>query len=255
MTSGGNDGGGQDVAARATMGTRLVAAVLLAAAVILGVATPAGAKGPAGVTIQVPGGEPEALPAATHPGGVRDERLVLLAEDLGLWQAIDSRLPSTADPPVAPGPAFRLEWSLGGPDGEVRFVQTLHPQARGGPLVHTEPGQLAYGRPVAGGWFRASPRLADTLASLGWATKMSAAGGVVSDAATDGAAEGRTGTGAQRRGTAPGATGGATGPGSWLGRVTVAGGAIAVVWAAAGARSSRRRRGGGRRRDAVPTAG
>lgn len=234
---------------------KVAAGALAAGAVVVGLGTPAGAKGPTGVTIQVPGGEPQALPAAQGAGGGHNEHL-LLAEDMGLWQAIDPQGALPADPPAAAvGPGFRVAWSLAGPGGDVPLVQTLHPQAQGGPLVHTEPGQIAYGHAVPGGWYRAAPRLADTLDSLGWRTKMTAPGG---SAGAPGDSDGATvgGAGAGGDGT-DGATVGAIGdPAGWHGRLAVAGGALAAVTAAVGVPASRRRRRAvERRRDAVPAPG
>ncbi|HEX6420727.1 MAG TPA: hypothetical protein VFZ77_19650 [Acidimicrobiales bacterium] len=249
---------------------KVTAGALAAGAVVLGLGAPAGAKGPTGVTIQVPGGEPEALPAAPGTGGGHDERLLLLAEDMGLWQAIDPQGALPADPPAAAvGPGFRVAWSLVGPSGDVPLVQTLHPQAQGGPLVHTEPDQIAYGHTVPGGWYRAAPRLADTLASLGWRTKMAAPGGSAgapdgSDGATvggagasvdvtDGATVGEAGAGVDA--TERVTVGGAGDPAGWHGRVAVAGGALAAVTIAVGVPASRRRRRAVGRRDAVPAPG
>ena len=249
---------------------KVAAGALAAGAVVLGLGTPAGGKGPTGVTIQVPGGEPGALPATPGAGGGHDERL-LLAEDMGLWQAIDPQGALPADPPAAAvGPGFRVAWSLAGPGGDVPVVQTLHPQAQGGPLVHTEPDQIAYGHAVPGGWYRAAPRLADTLDSLGWRTKMTAPGGSAgAPGAIDGTSVGGAGAGADATDGATvggaragvdgtdGATVGAVGdPAGWHGRLAVAGGALAAVTVAVGVPASRRRRRAvERRRDAVPAPG
>lgn len=150
------------------LGTGLVAA----AAIVVGLAAPAAAKGPAGVTITDPAGLSTELPTVADADGGHDERLAMLTEDMGLWQAMDPQVELPQDPPVGPGAAFAVVWTLVGPDGDVEFAQTLYPQARGGPRVHTAPGQVAYGLAVPGGWYRASPRLLDTLASLGWHTKL-----------------------------------------------------------------------------------
>jgi hypothetical protein len=65
------------------------------------------------------------------------------------------------------GSGFTVTWTFGG-QGEV--VQDLYPYAVGGPLVHTEPGQLFSEVPqaqVRGGWFRAGPQLVTGLRSVG----------------------------------------------------------------------------------------
>jgi hypothetical protein len=159
------------------------------AAVLAGTVAPAGAKGPTAVTIQSPGGEPVALPVAAAPDAGPDQRLMWLAEDMGMWDALDPRVALPADPPSDPGAAFPVVWDLVAPsedgpgeDGALRLdglriEQQLHPQAAGGPLVHTDPGQAGHAGPIGGGWYRASPRLARTLESLGWATKTSEVGG------------------------------------------------------------------------------
>ena len=157
---------------------RAVVVMAAVAAVLAGTVAPAGAKGPAAVTIQAPGGEPVALPVTAASGGGPDQRLMWLAEDMGMWDALDSRVALPADPPSNPGAAFAVVWDLAGPSEDgLRLEQQLHPQATGGPLVHTDPGQAGHAGPIDGGWYRASPRLARTLESLGWATETSEVGG------------------------------------------------------------------------------
>jgi hypothetical protein len=151
----------------------------VAGATVVGVAAPAAAKGPTGVTITDPAGHSTHLPA--NPEGLSHGETMELAEDMGLWEAIEPRgeaLP--ADPPVHPGREFRVEWTLLGPgdDGQVdpddvMVIQSLYPQARGGPLVHTEAGQEVGESTTAGGWYRASSRLPHTLETLGWETTWS----------------------------------------------------------------------------------
>ena len=145
----------------------------------MAVAGPAAAKGPTSVTITDPAGHSTTLPAATD--GERNHAIMLLAEDMGLWEAIAPQgEPLPADPPVHPGAEFRVEWTLFGPSDDGRgdpaggtVVQSLHPQARGGPLVYTRAGagRRRVGR--GGGWYRASSRLPSTLEALGWETKWS----------------------------------------------------------------------------------
>lgn len=162
---------------------RAVVVMAAVAAVLAGTVAPAGAKGPTAVTIQSPGGEPVALPVAAPPDGGPDQRLMWLAEDMGVWDALDPRTALPVEPPSDPGAPFPVVWDLDVPseDGPsedgLRLEQQLHPQATGGPLVHTDPGQAGHAGPIDGGWYRASPRLARTLESLGWATETSEVGG------------------------------------------------------------------------------
>jgi hypothetical protein len=170
----------------------VLAGALVGAALVatIGAAGPAAAKGPTQVRITDPAGHSTEITGSKEQHGA----LMQLAEDLGLWEALDpagEALP--ADPPVHPGREFRVEWTLFGPaegsgdPGGRTVVQRLYPQARGGPLVYTEPGQD--GGPVVpaahsltstpsssmatGGWYRASSRLPHTLEALGWQTKWS----------------------------------------------------------------------------------
>ena len=183
------------------------AGVTAGLALMVAGAAPAAAKGPVAATITTP-------PTAEHPDGVvtplvpvgdppaapdtvdtQVERppdgLLQLAEDMGLWDAIDPEIALPPEPPYSAGPAFPVEWTLVGPRDGEGFEQTLYPQAAGGPLVHTEPGQTAYGLAIPGGWYRASSRLGDTLESLGFVTKMRSV-------VTPDAAGGDTDTGAGR---------------------------------------------------------
>lgn len=151
----------------------------VAGATVVAVAAPAAAKGPTSVTITDPAGHSTTLPAATE--GEHHHDMMLLAEDMGLWEAIAPQgEPLPADPPVHPGGEFRVEWTLLGPgeDGQGdpaggSVVQSLYPQARGGPLVYTAPAQGAGESAAGGGWYRASSRLPYTLEALGWETKWS----------------------------------------------------------------------------------
>jgi hypothetical protein len=163
---------------------KLAIGIGTAAAIVVFGATPAAAKGPTGVTITDPAGQSTELPAvpagadgaagAAGAEGAADDRLMRLADDMGFWEAIDPQVELPQAAPGRPGPAFPVAWTLFGPDGDVEVAQTLYPQAEGGPLVHTAPGQEAYGLALPGGWYRASSRLMDTLAALGWGTKLTA---------------------------------------------------------------------------------
>jgi hypothetical protein len=65
------------------------------------------------------------------------------------------------------GPGFTVTWTIG---GQTEIVQDLYPYAMGGPLVHTEPGQVFSAvddAEVRGGWFPADPQLVTGLRSVG----------------------------------------------------------------------------------------
>jgi hypothetical protein len=210
----------------------------VAGATVAAVAGPAAAKGPTSVTITDPAGHSTTLPAATE--GERHHAIMLLAEDMGLWDAIAPQVePLPAEPPV------HSEDGRGDPAGGT-VVQSLHPQARGGPLVYTAPAQGAGESAAGGGWYRASSRLPSTLEALGWETKWSYIEG---EPAVDppGAPAAST--------LASGAAGPAPEPGrAWHARAGVRAAAAggAVLAAAAGAAGLARRRG---RRGAPVAAG
>ena len=217
-------------------------------ALVVAGAAPAAAKGPLAATITSP-------PTAEHPDGVATalvpagdppaasgtvdpqvepppDGLLQLAEDMGLWDAIDPEIALPPEPPYSAGPAFPVEWTLVGPRGGEGFEQTLYPQAAGGPLVHTEAGQTAYGLAVPGGWYRASSRLGDTLESLGFVTKMrSAVTPNAADGETDTVAGGSAHGETRRDDPSPAATA------VWWGPP----GLLVVAGVVAGARVARRR--------------
>jgi hypothetical protein len=72
-----------------------------------------------------------------------------------------------AAPTSSLGPVFTVTWTS---SGQTDIVQSLHPYASGGPLVHTGSGQMfseADDAEVRGGWFRADPQLVTDLHTLG----------------------------------------------------------------------------------------
>jgi hypothetical protein len=76
------------------------------------------------------------------------------------------RLLETA-PTSSLGPGYTVTWTIG---GQTEIVQDLYPYATGGPLVHTEPGQVFSAvddADVRGGWFPAAPQLVTGLRSVG----------------------------------------------------------------------------------------
>ncbi len=211
-------------------------------------AAPAAAKGPMEATITDPSGRTTELRPAGDPEPGTAGDLLLLAEDMGLWEAMDPTVDLPADPPTGPGPAFPVAWLLAGPGEPLRLEQTLYPQAPGGPLVHTRPGQAGYDGETGGGWYRASSRLMDTLASLGWGTKHTAIDGGPAAVAPAGAgARGGAdaGTGTDKASDAERASGAGAG---WRAPVIMAIALVAVTGAAGRWRVLRRRR-------AAPSAG
>ncbi|MGH8875360.1 MAG: hypothetical protein ACRDVM_08955, partial [Acidimicrobiia bacterium] len=79
--------------------------------------------------------------------------------------------PMMGSPPAGElGPKLVIAWEVGGPEGAI--LQELYPYAEGGPVTYVAPGQTHWdGVPVRGGWYRASPDLLTTLASLGLSPK------------------------------------------------------------------------------------
>lgn len=219
----------------AALAARVVAGT--AAIALVGGASPAGAKGPTEATVTSPGGDSVQL-VSGDPGDGHDGGLMALADDLGLWEGIGADGPGVApmldEPPGGVGPKFVVTWSLMGPDPErpVVVTQHLYPQARGGPVVYTPPGQPAFDHGTEGGWFRVRAGAPETLAGLGFETKWSepALPTPVKAGASAGAAEAAE----------PG--GSATGGGEGL-RVAVAGTAVLAAAAGAAALAVRRRRG------------
>lgn len=90
----------------------------------------------------------------------------------GAWflTSADEVRPLSASPPTKDlGPQYTLTWIMAGPTGLTReersIRQDIYPDADGGPLVHTRPGQNIWAGAV--GWFSAPDRLRATLTALG----------------------------------------------------------------------------------------
>jgi hypothetical protein len=227
------------------MRTRTVSAALAAlvaagtaAIALVGGASPAGAKGPTEATVTSPDGDSVQL-VSKHPGDGHDGGLMALADDLGLWEGIGAEGPGVApmgaEPTGGVGPRFVVTWSLMGPDPErpVVITQHLYPQAHGGPVVYTPPGQPAFDHGTVGGWSRVRARTPETLAGLGFETKWSepilptpVKGGAAAEAAEPSGA-----SGAEPGGNSQGL------------RVAVAGTAVLAAAAGGAALAVRRRRG------------
>jgi hypothetical protein len=160
--------------------TALAAGMSITAAVSL--ATPALAKGPSQASITGPG---LARAIVVSDGGEPGQQgtLAVLAGQTGLFTAMfgpDVSLPiqtparlRTPPPQVSLGPQYTVIYTVPGvtprpgeQSGQIR--QDLYPDAAGGPVVYTPPGQAGFGQPLqVTGWLRAGPGLARTLSQLG----------------------------------------------------------------------------------------
>lgn len=162
--------------------TALAAGISIAA---MTVATPALAKGPVQARITGPG-----LRHAVVVGGPGEPgqpaKLAVLAQQTNLFTALfgpGTGLPAPtmlhARPPAATlGPRYEVIYTVPGvpPQGNEQFGrirQDLYPDATGGPVIYTPPGQRGFGRtlPVSG-WFRGTPQLLRTLAGLSITTRL-----------------------------------------------------------------------------------
>jgi hypothetical protein len=79
----------------------------------------------------------------------------------------------TPPPAASLGPRYTIIYTVPGvtpQPGEQfgRIRQYLYPQAAGGPVIYTPPGQQGFGQPLlVTGWLRGSSRLTHALARLG----------------------------------------------------------------------------------------
>jgi hypothetical protein len=79
----------------------------------------------------------------------------------------------TPPPKASLGPPYTVIYTVPGVTPQAgqefgRIRQNVYPQAAGGPVIYTPPGQRGFGQPLqATGWLRGSPQLARTLAQLG----------------------------------------------------------------------------------------
>ena len=127
------------------------AAGVALALVAVASAGPASAKGgPTQVAVTFPGGIRTVTITPSDHGG----SLSALVDDLGIWDT-----GGAAEPPAGSlGPRFTVTWTMVAGDPADAVVQSLYPEAAGGPLVHTD----------TGGWRRADPTLEATFADLGF---------------------------------------------------------------------------------------
>ena len=159
--------------------TALTAGLTVAA---ISLATPALAKGPSQASITGPGLAHAIVVSGNGEPGEQGT-LAVLAGQTGLFTALfgpDASVPdqASASLPTPPpkaflGPRYTVTYTVAGvtpQPGEQygRVRQDLYPDAVGGPVIYTPPGQDGFGMPLqVTGWLRASPQLTRTLARLG----------------------------------------------------------------------------------------
>jgi hypothetical protein len=158
--------------------TALAAGMSIAAAAAL--ATPALAKGPSQARITGPGlAHAIVVSGGGEPG--QPGKLASLAEQTSLFTVMfgaDGGVPAparlrTPPPKASLGPQYTVIYTVPGVTPQPgqqfgRIRQNVYPQAVGGPVIYTPPGQRGFGQPLqATGWLRGSPQLARTLAQLG----------------------------------------------------------------------------------------
>ena len=158
--------------------TALAAGMSIATAMTL--ATPALAKGPSQARITGPGLASAIVVSGDGEPG-QQGRLATLAGQTSLFTVLfgaggsvpkPARL-HTPPPKATLGPRYTIIYTVPGvtpqPGEEFgRIRQDLYPQAAGGPVIYTPPGQHGFGQPLqATGWLRGSTQLTRTLAHLG----------------------------------------------------------------------------------------
>lgn len=142
---------------------RITYSALLAVTMLIAAAVPAAAKGAASASLRGPGLD-EPIDLLVH-----EPDLPAIA---GAWftaSAEDVR-PLAAEPPTDDlGPRYTLTWVMLGPPDlppeERSVTQHVYPQAEGGALVATPPGQDVWEGAV--GWYRAPTEFGELLRSVG----------------------------------------------------------------------------------------
>jgi LPXTG-motif cell wall-anchored protein len=145
-------------------------------------ATPALAKGPSQASITGPGLVRAIVVSGEGEPG-QQGTLAVLAGQTGLFTALFGAditgIPETPTslrtppPKAALGPRYTISYTVPGvtpQPGEQfgRIRQDLYPDAAGGPVIYTPPGQDGFSQPLqVTGWLRASPLLTRTLTQLG----------------------------------------------------------------------------------------
>jgi hypothetical protein len=158
--------------------TALTAGLSVAA---VSLATPALAKGPSQASITGPGLARTIVVSGNGEPGMQ-ATLAVLAGQTGLYTAMfgagvgipDQPTPLRTSPPKASlGLRYTVTYTVPGVNpqpGEQygRIRQYLYPDAIGGPVIYTPPGQDGFGGPLqVTGWLRAGRPLTHTLAQLG----------------------------------------------------------------------------------------
>jgi hypothetical protein len=180
------------------------------AIVVLATAAPAAAKGADQATITGPGlahpivvgGDGE--PGSGEPGS--GEKLGELSDGSGLFAAIfgadGSSQALTSQAPAGPlGPKYELAYRI--PDQTAAGTtvrQDLYPSAAGGPVTYTKPGQVVFGLPSRGGWYRAPGTFGALMRTLGVPLGSVVPSGTPSAGPAGGAVAGQT-SGSSGRGT------------------------------------------------------
>src|SRR5207344_3402286 len=145
--------------------TALAGGMSIAAAMLL--AAPALAKGPSQARITGPGlARAIVVSGEGEPG--QPGRLASLAEQTSLFTVLfgmggsgsPPARPVAAPPQASLGPRYTVVYTVPGVDPQPgaefgRVRQDLYPDATGGPLIYTPPGQRGFGQALqAAGWLR-----------------------------------------------------------------------------------------------------
>jgi hypothetical protein len=132
-------------------------------------------KGPSGALISGPG-------AGGRGGGgdltstgccTPESPTMTLAEHAGFFLAVFPQEPNpmlASRPKGDLGPRYTITYTVPGPSNETwRIRQDVYPYATPAPVTYMEPGQEVFEivGGTRGGWFRADPRLKETLVSAG----------------------------------------------------------------------------------------
>jgi hypothetical protein len=123
------------------------------------------AKGPESATIEADNLTNPIAISGPEGGGSDFWKLV---EQSGFLPALFGQIPDPmldAAPTDELGAALVVTWQLPSPANTTDVIrQTLYPNAAGGPLTYTEPGQPFFGSERSrGGWFRAPAELTATI--------------------------------------------------------------------------------------------
>jgi hypothetical protein len=145
---------------------------------IAALALPAAAlgKGPSEASISGPGAGGGGGGGLTFTGCCTPESpTMMLAEHAGFFPAVFAQQPDPMidrRPKAYLGPKYTITWTVPGPNNEVwKLRQEVYPYAQPAPFTYMKRGQKVFGQETRGGWFRASPRLKETLVSAGLPAK------------------------------------------------------------------------------------